>query len=58
MFPFEFEGEDHHLCSFLPRNDIPSDKRWCAIDNDVKSVGECKPICPKRNIIKLNLSRY
>ena len=49
-FPFKYQGKDHFYCSFLSRKDISEGKVWCAIDNDVKSIGECKSFCPEREL--------
>ena len=49
-FPFTWNGRIHTHCSFVSRDDITPGQLWCGIDQDAKSVGECKKnsYCPKR----------
>ena len=57
QLPFSYKGKDHSYCSFVTReeDDIAPGALWCAIDNEVKSVGECKSNCDKRTYTDLGI---
>lgn len=50
-FPFEYNGRKHYFCTFEDHPEINPGKLWCAIDEDIKSVGECKTNCDKCKLI-------